>query len=361
MSKMIKAHNAITLADAAELLASSGQHVTYLFQGEMGIGKSSLLKSLKKRFGDKYHYCYVDMTIKDVGDFLIPKIMTVDGQEVCRFVPNEEFGVHLDKPVCVMFDEIGKAMKSVLNASLRPILERALGGYLFPEGSIVFATTNLTIEGLGDTIPAHARNRMVQCRIRKPTAMEWVEDYAIANNIEPVIIGTVLEFPQMLQSFEEIEDPASNVYINDPRCPRPAFVTHRMLEKASHIYSATKHLPDTVRLHALCGAIGEPAALDMMTIMRLDEDLPTWDQITSNPDKVKVPTSAVANCMLVSKACQRVERETFGAWMTFCKRMPKEVQALFAKTIMRGEKMAMAATFADFTAWAKDNMYLFSK
>ena len=109
MSKMIKAHNAITLADAAELLASSGQHVTYLFQGEMGIGKSSLLKSLKKRFGDKYHYCYVDMAIKDVGDFLIPKIMTVDGQEVCRFVPNEEFGVHLDKPVICMFDEIGRA------------------------------------------------------------------------------------------------------------------------------------------------------------------------------------------------------------------------------------------------------------
>ena len=57
----------------------------------------------------------------------------------------------------------------------------------------------------------------------------------------------------------------------------------------------------------------------------------------------------------------RVDRETFGAWMTYCKRLPKEVQALFAKTIMRGEKMALAATFADFTAWAKNNMYLFTK
>ena len=256
------------------------------------------------------------------------------------------------------FTRIGKAMRAVLNASLRPILERALGGYLFPEGSIVFATTNLTIEGLGDTIPAHARNRMVQCRIRKPTAMEWVEDYAIANNIEPVIIGTVLEFPQMLQSFEEIEDPASNVYINDQRCPRNAVVTHRTMEKASIVLDKTAHLPDDVRLHALCGLIGEPAALDMMTIMRLDEDLPTWDQITSNPDKVKVPTSAVANCMLVSKACQRVERDTFGAWMTFCKRMPKEVQALFGRGVMAGEKMSFVVKIAEFTKWARDSLHL---
>jgi hypothetical protein len=361
MSKVTKAYSSISLADAAELLIASGQHVTYLFSGEMGIGKSSLLKTLKKKFGDAYHYCYVDMTIKDVGDFLIPKIVTVDGVEVCRFVPNEEFGVHLDKPVICMFDEIGKAMRAVMNASLRPILERALGGYLFPEGSIVFATTNLSIEGLGDAVPAHARNRMVQCEIRKPTAMEWVEDYAIPNNLNTVVIGTVLEFPHMFQSFKEIEDPASNVYINDPRCPRPAFVTHRMMEKGSHLLDATTHLPDDVRIHALMGAIGEPAALDMMTIVKLDKDLPTWDQIISAPDTVHVPTSAVANCMLVSKACQRVERDTFGAWMTFCQRMPKEVQALFAKTIMRGEKMSMAATFADFTAWAKDNMYLFSK
>lgn len=361
MSKINTAFSSVSLADAAELIASSGEHVTYLFSGEMGIGKSSILKTLKKKFGDAYHYCYVDMTIKDVGDFLIPKIMTVDGVEVCRFVPNEEFGVHLDKPVICMFDELGKASRSVMNASLRPILERALGGHLFPEGSIVFATTNLSIEGLGDTIPAHARNRMVQCRIRKPTAMEWVEDYAIPYNVEPIVIGTVIEFPNMFQSFEEIEDPASNSYINDPRVPRAAFVTPRSMEKASHLLRDTKHLSDNVRLHALCGAIGEAAALDMMTIVKLDEDLPTWDQIIGNPSGTKVPSSAVANCMIVSKACQRVERETFGPWMEYVQRMPKEVQALFAKTIMRGEKMSIAATFADFTAWAKDNMYLFSK
>ena len=361
MSKITKAYSSITLADAVDLLVASGDEITYLFSGEMGIGKSSILKTLKKKFGDAYHYCYVDMTIKDVGDFLIPKVMTVDGVEVCRFVPNEEFGVHFDKPVIVMFDEIGKAMKAVLNASLRPMLERALGGYLFPKGSIIFATTNLSSEGIGDVVPPHARTRVCQAKIRKPRAMEWVEDYAIANGINAIVIGTVLEHPQMFQSFEEIEDPASNVYINDPRCPRNAVVTHRTMEKASIVLDKTAHLPDDVRLHALCGLIGEPAALDMMTIAKLDEDLPTWDQIVKSPEDTRVPTSAVANCMLVSKACQRVERESFGAWMTYVQRMPKEIQALFAKTIMRGEKVQMASTFGDFTTWARANAYLFSK
>ena len=93
MAKVAKAYSSITLNDAAELVAASGDKVTYLFSGELGIGKSSILKQLKKRFGDAYHYCYVDMTIKDVGDFLIPKIVNVDGVEVCRFVPTAEDAV----------------------------------------------------------------------------------------------------------------------------------------------------------------------------------------------------------------------------------------------------------------------------
>jgi hypothetical protein len=64
--------------------------------------------------------------------------------------------------------------------------------------------------------------------------------------------------------------------------------------------------------------------------------------------------------MLVAKACMRIERETFSAWMEYVERMPKEVAALFAKTIMRSEKKSIASTHKTFVTWAADNSYLFS-
>lgn len=357
--KIEKSYASVSLRQATDLVKSVGDTVTFLFSGEMGIGKSSILNTLKRELGDKYHYCYFDIPTKDVGDFTVPCVTDHNGVKVTEFVPNVEFGFHLDKPVVLMLDEIGKASRAVMNALLRIMLERKLGNNSLPEGSLVFGTTNLSIEGLGDNVPPHARNRLTQAKIRKPTHMEWIEEYAIPFALNPVIVGTIMEFPSMFESFENVEDPSNNNYIFHPKSPRTAFVTPRSLEKASSILIKTEGLPDDVRIHALIGTVGEAAAMDIMTMHRLDEELPSWDRILKDPEGVKTPKSAAAACMLIAKACMRVERETFADWMTFCGRLTKEAQALFARTIMRSEKRALAATNRDFIEWASKNSFLF--
>ena len=88
-------YKSLSLSQTADLIASVGDLRTVLAQGEMGIGKSSILKMLRNKPELKDHFfCYVDITTKDVGDFMVPKIKDIDGVEVCRFVPNEEFGLH---------------------------------------------------------------------------------------------------------------------------------------------------------------------------------------------------------------------------------------------------------------------------
>ena len=59
-----------------------------------------------------------------------------------------------------MVDEYGKANPAVKNAMLRLMLERKIGSYTLHPDSLVFATTNLGAEGVGDLLPPHARNRM---------------------------------------------------------------------------------------------------------------------------------------------------------------------------------------------------------
>jgi energy-coupling factor transporter ATP-binding protein EcfA2 len=352
-------YKSMSLKEGAELVGRIGDEDTVLFQGEMGIGKSSMLKMLAKMYPD-HHVCYVDMTTKDVGDFLIPKIREINGVEVCSFIPNEEFGFHTGKKVIIMLDEIGKCGKAVFNACLRLMQERALGVYQLPKGSHVFATTNLASEGIGDLLPPHGRNRVSVVKIRKPSADEWIE-WALDADIAPEVILTVKEFPQMLASFEDYTDPKDNEYINDPRTPRPAFVTPRSLEKASNIIKKTKGLPDDVIGCAIKGTIGARACYDMLNIVKLASDLPSWEDIMQDPAKAQLPESPAAVCMLVYSAVQRVEKDTINKWIKYMNRISKEAQGLFATSVMRTGKKSVVGTSTEFVKWATANNYLFAQ
>ena len=355
-------YKSLSLQQTADLIAAVGDKQTILAQGEMGIGKSSILKMLKTMPQFKDHFfCYVDITTKDVGDFLVPKIRTIDGIEVCSFIPNEEFGIHFkNKKVVLMLDELGKAKGGVLNACLRLMQERALGTYTF-EG-VVFATTNLSVEGVGDVIPPHARNRVTQVRVRKPNAPELME-HAINNNWNPIIVATINEFPEMLASFEDYEKPEQNHYINDPRTVRSAFVTPRTLDKSGYILDKTMILGEDIMCHALAGTVGEPAMHNILTMVKLDTQLVSWDDLIKSPTTVNVPNNGAASCMLVAKAVQRIEKATMNAFMEFLPRLSKEAQGLFARTVMTDNcpKRDVAATNTKFATWAASNNYLFSR
>lgn len=358
---MKKPFSSITMSETIKLVSAVGERLTVLVQGEMGIGKSSILKTLAESHPDHIP-CYIDITTKDVGDFLVPQIRTIDGTPVCSFIPNEEFGFHLNKPLIVMLDEVGKASKAVMNACLRLMLERKLGTHTLPEGSIVFATTNLTSEGIGDNIPPHARNRLCVVKMRKPTAEQWRWDYAQNAGIDPVVIATAIEYPSMMASFEDYERPDMNEYINDPRVPRAAFVTPRSLEKASDILKMCRAMPEDVLTHALFGVIGERATMDMMNILKLDNTMPAWSEIINKPMTTAIPQNGAAICLVISKALTNVTGETFDAWMDYLSRLPREAQALFSMNVMssKSPKRSIAVTNAKFTAWAVQNGYLFS-
>jgi len=356
MSTINKPNSSLNINQVGDLIAAVGHSVTVLVQGELGTGKSSILKTLAAKFPDHYP-AYFDITTRDVGDFMLPSL----GDGVAEFLPNSELGFHTGKPVLLMLDEIGKASKAVMNACLRLMLERKMGDYVLPEGSIVFATSNLSVEGLGDNIPPHARNRITTVKMRKPTAPEWAE-WAIGNDIEPVVIGTALEFPQMLDSYENYERPELNQYINDPRTVRTAFVTPRSLAKASEIVRHCKILGDDILTHSLIGTIGERAAMDMMAMIRLDMDLPRWKDIISHPDTTTVPSNAAATCMLIARACMSVDIQSGDAWMVYLNRMSAEAQGLFCRMVSRSASPARTAMVTNklFTTLIVEKQYLWN-
>jgi energy-coupling factor transporter ATP-binding protein EcfA2 len=352
---------ALGLAQCEELIAAVGTETSVLVQGHMGTGKSSLLTALAKRL-PSHTACYFDCTTKDLGDITIPMLKDVDGNDYVRFATNEELGLHLqDRPTILMVDEAGKANPSVKNALLRLFQERQVGSYKMHPESLIFATTNLGAEGVGDLLPPHARNRIMVVTSRKPTHLEWI-DWGINNELDFSLLGWVRDNPQLFADFTEVEDPEENPYIYHPRAQRAAFVTPRSLHKASNLLKKRHLLDDQTVTAGLIGTIGDRAAMDLMAFVALADDLPKLIDIKTNPETAKVPTGAAAVCMVVYRTLTVIDKSWLDAWMIYLDKLPLEAQGMYANGVRaKGySKQGMVMCHRGFTAWARKNSHLFA-
>ena len=350
----------LSLDQIAALIKAGGHERTTLVQGHMGTGKSSLLGALSRELPN-HTPCYFDCTTKDLGDITIPNINTTNPTPFVTYATNEELGAHINSPIILMVDEYGKANPSVKLALLRLMLERKIGSYTLHPDSIIFATTNLGAEGVGDLLPPHARNRITVVTARKPSNMEWIE-WGINNEIDHTLLGWCKDNPQLFLSFEDVRDPEENPYIYHPKAQRAAFVTPRSLEAASDWLKQRDKFDDQTLTAALMGTIGDRAAMDLMAFVKLADQLPSLQSIKDDPASAKVPDSAAAVCMVVYRTLASLEKDWLDAWMDYMVRLDKEAQGMFANGVRapKYSKQAMVMTNKKFTKWAMDNNYLFA-
>jgi len=351
----------VDLDQATQMIATMGHKRTILVQGHMGTGKSSMLKTLADMFPNHIP-CYFDATTKDLGDLMLPRIAELDaGASYVSYAPNEELGIHHSRPVIVMLDEYGKANPAVKQGLTAFMLERRMGNLKLHPDSIVFATTNLGGEGVGDMLVAHQRNRITVVTLKKPDYMNYIE-WGINNGIDHTLLGWVKDNPHVFQSFEDVQNPEDNPYIFHPRSQRAAFVTPRSLEAASDWLKVRDRLDDMSLTAALIGTVGDRAAMDLMAFVRLSNDLPTLKSIKETPETAKVPESAAAVCMVVYRTLASIEADWLDAWMTYLNRLPAEAQGLFANGVRAPKyaKQGLVMTNKAFTQWARAKSHLFA-
>jgi hypothetical protein len=344
----------ITLSQAATLIRSVGTTNTILLRGQPGVGKSSLLGTLGKELPD-YQLCYIDCANLDLGDLAMP---VIDRENMTTsYAPNVRFGIgkNQTRPVILMLDELGKASRPVMNMLLPTILEHRVGDVPLPTGSIVFATTNLDTDGVGDNIPAHAYNRMTVTVLGNPTADKWIE-WASDNDIAPEVMAFAKQYPQVFDCYTDLDAKAKNPYIFNPLTGNvKAYCSPRSLEKASNIIKMRNVLGDAT-LPALAGTVGEAAARDMDALINLADQLPLFETIVKDPFKAKVPTSAGALFILAFMLAGRVDAKTIDAVMDYADRMANEsfeAHALFITSLASNKaKVGMACGSRKFTSQA---------
>lgn len=353
-------NNPISLTEARKAIPIIGPTLTPIIKGEPGCGKSTLLKMLEEDYGDKYDYIYVDCPVKDIGD----TVMSIPDNDRTRLkqVVSDLFMLDSPKPKIIMLDEFMKTPKLLQTMWTRLMLERCVGDNDLKKthpDSIVMATSNNASDGVGDTMLAHAGNRVCIYNLRKPTANEWLP-WAGENNVSTEIRACVAMFPNMLASYLD-GGQEDNPYIFNPSRKMLSFVTPRSLAKADVIVRNRDKLGANLTQASLAGTIGAAAAEKMAAFLALANELVSIKDVISDPDNVRMPEKPAALFMMMFNAVDTIEtQDQLAAFMKFVNRInSSEVQSVFFTMVMQNKRTAKIAILNEqIKTWVRGNYEL---
>jgi hypothetical protein len=357
----------VDIDECATAIKTVGDTLTPIIISEPGVGKSTLLKILSEKNGDswrtvgdsfdtdEYDYIYVDCPVKDMMDVAasIPNHTT----KTLEYYVSSLFRMDSPKKKIIMLDEFLKAPKLMQIIFTRLILERTVGDAPLPKGSIVFATSNNSTDGVGDGMLAHVGNRVCTLQMSKPTADKW-NLWASLNKIARPIRAWVAMNPRALHSYLD-GGQEDNPYIFKPSNTNKQFVSPRSLAKASPIVENKDALGENLMMAMLSGTIGEAAARSMSAFIALEGSYPSFKDVLSNPEKAKLPDDVSAQIMMMFEAVDYLEtQDDLNNYMTYVGRIPStEVQSVFYTMILRG-KPRLARYNESIKNWARDNHML---
>ena len=359
--------NFLSFTQVLALIAAVGHKRTIIVEGENGIGKTALFHALKKlpKFADHIAVDPIDCTQLSDGSVWMPDLDRENG--VSRELPNERFGVSHNnqkgvngsKPIIVMLDEIAKAPQFIKNVLAPIVYERRVGNLDMPEGSVVFCATNLSVEGLGDSIQAHLRNRLVFVKMRKPTADEWVQWAIDEGTVNPSVIAFVKNYAHVMDSFLDYEKGGKhegkdmskdNGMIFNPRSTAPAYATPRSLVAASDILNEADGVLDDATIEAaLSGTIGGTAAQNLGAFVRFGRDICSLDRVLKDPATAPLSDNPTAQLVQIMQFVSRIDtREDAEKVVEYVWRMRAEMQSIFANSVAQSSRVAIYVTLANF-------------
>ena len=368
----------LSASQVVSLVAAIGDKRTVIVEGENGIGKTALFHALRKlpKFADHIAVQPIDCTQLSDGSVWMPDLDRENG--VSRELPNERFGVSAfnqlgvnnSKPILVGLDEIAKAPQFIKNVLAPIIYERRVGNLSMPEGSVVVCFTNLSIEGLGDSIQAHLRNRLVFVKMRKPSADEWVK-WATDNRVNPMIIAFVSNEPRVMQSFLDYEKGGmfegkdlskDNGFIFNPQSMQLAYATPRSLVAASDILDAGLGVLDDDTLEAaLVGTVGATTAEALSSFIRFGREICEYSRVIKSPDTAPLSDNPTAQLIQVFQFVTRVaDRTEAEAIVKYVWRMRAEMQSIFCNTVATSQRVALFATINEFGRMLAEHKIFFS-
>ncbi|MDQ7804157.1 MoxR family ATPase [Amycolatopsis sp. A133] len=192
----------VTPARLPELLLTVAVVRPVFLWGAPGIGKSSLVRDFAASLGLD---CVSLLGTQLAPEDLIGVPQIADGRS--RFCPPEQ--IARDEPYCLFLDELNAAAPDVQKAFYSLILDRRIGSYELPPGSVVIGAGNrATDQALARPMASALVNRLVHVHLRAAPG-DWLA-WAAGHGIHPWVIEYLTQRPDHLWSAPpKTEEPFS--------------------------------------------------------------------------------------------------------------------------------------------------------
>jgi hypothetical protein len=355
----------VDINEAARLIELTGETVTYVIQSSPGQGKTSILKLLAERNGDKWRspkHKYPD----DKREYVYIDGGTLRENDLTMYMPDREtktmeqyptalINFNDPRPKVIMIDEMLKLPKLLKPLITRLILERYLGDKPLPDGSIVFGTSNYVSDGVNDTIEAHVGNRLGLLNMRGPTVKQWVA-WASDNGVSALTRAWCSLNASAFASYKT-EDVSGNPYVFNPRSTNVSFVSPRSLEKNDAVVKTWQMLGLDVAKAAMCGIVGQAAAESMAAFLNMESDLVKPSDIFKDPEAVRIPEKPAALFMTMFNLVDAITtNDEMTSAMQFVQRATtKELQSIFVSMIYAPRLHKLGKNNAVVNAFVKAN------
>lgn len=337
--------------DAAELIAEiirSGS--VPMLQGAPGIGKTAIFAAVAKLHNLKL--IDVRLSMSDPSDLNgFPKITdrtivihkgTPNEREVViskgGYVPMDTFPVDTDelpirpdgKPYdgwLINFDELPGAPKTIQLAAYKILNERMVGNFkLHPNVAVCAAGNRLSDKAGSVGVTTAMKSRMV-----------WLE---LESNLEDWMVWAVNEgIDFRVRKFVEFEVSCFNNF--DPDSNAVTYACERTWHKLSNLI---KTMPKIKPLFnpVIHGTVGSMAASKFIQFCKLGDDLPTIDEILSNPTKAIKPEDRSTQFFVTGLLENNMNVANAPALVKYLERLPKEFQMLTLRKTLSGKPTLMS-------------------
>ena len=239
----------------------------------------------------------------------------------------------------IFFDELNSAIPAVQVACYRPAEtdlngDRWIGTHKLPRGARIVAAGNRDT----DRAVTHKQPTPLRSRYTRVDAehdfKQWLE-WAFAHGVAPVICAWIAFNPEMLFTFQ-------------PKLDQPAYSVPRSVVAASDYYR--DGLDKDVEYDTYLGTVGEVAAVDLISFLRIYEDKVDPVAILADPENAPLPTEAGTKYAICAGLAGRADEDTFAAIVTYSERMGEEFTYLAVNSALSSNP-DVASTSA-FIEWA---------
>ena len=187
-------------------------------------------------------------------------------------------------------------------------------------------------------------NRVALFEFTGPTVEEFLT-YGMSKGIHPVILAAVkMNGSALLLDWNPSRD-------RNPT-PRAWFNASSMLYAAESLFP--EGVPMHIRMAQIAACVGDPAALDVETLLTLQDKLVPYETVVASPDNAPVPDGMVdpaAQFLMATHVANKCVPDDWSAVSVYVARFPIELQATIINPIVARFPVLMTTTeYANFAS-----------